>query len=83
MNTKLTLNLDKKVIEQAKKYAQKKQCSLSGLVETYFRFLIDQEQSTPGMEMTPTVKELSGIIQLDDTADIHEDYTDYLLQKYR
>lgn len=35
MNTKLTLNLDKKTIESAKKYAEKKGVSLSSIVEEY------------------------------------------------
>lgn len=35
MNTKLTLNLDKKVIEEAKNYARSNRVSLSKLIENY------------------------------------------------
>jgi hypothetical protein len=36
MNTKLTLTLEKEVIEIAKKYAKEKGQSLSEIVENYF-----------------------------------------------
>ncbi|MEM6806223.1 MAG: DUF6364 family protein [Bacteroidota bacterium] len=35
MNTKLTLSLNKEVIEQAKKYAKTHNVSLSSLIENY------------------------------------------------
>ncbi|RJP33800.1 MAG: hypothetical protein C4527_03745 [Candidatus Omnitrophota bacterium] len=83
MDAKLTLKLNKEIIEQAKHYAQEKQCSLSWLVESYFRFLIERKQSSSIPEISSTVKELSGIIQLDDNEKIRDDYTNYLLQKYQ
>ncbi|MCP4666097.1 MAG: hypothetical protein GY849_07000 [Deltaproteobacteria bacterium] len=83
MNTKLTLNLDKNIIEQAKRYAQKQHRSVSALVENYFRFLIAREQPSSPPQISPTVQELSGIIQLDEEMDIREEYTNYLLEKYR
>ena len=39
MNTKLTLNIDKGVIEQAKIFAQKNNVSLSKLIERYLNSL--------------------------------------------
>ena len=39
MNTKLTLNLDKGVIEEAKSYAKENKMSLSKLIENYLRSL--------------------------------------------
>jgi hypothetical protein len=38
MNVKLTLNLNKDIIEQAKLYARDKNQSLSSLVQNYFIF---------------------------------------------
>ena len=38
MNVKLTLNLDAKVIEMAKKYALENGVSLSEVVEEYLKF---------------------------------------------
>ncbi len=82
MNTKLTLLLDKDIIEQAKRYAHDQQQSLSALVENYFRFLLGREHSLVSSNISPTVQELSGIIHLDSTDDVDEAYTDYLLEKY-
>lgn len=81
MDTELTLKLDKDIIEQIMIYTQNKQQSLSALVETYFQTLLSREQSSS--EISPIVRELSGIIRLEDNTDIHENYTDYLLRKYR
>jgi hypothetical protein len=39
METKLTLSLDKEIIEQAKKYAKQQKTSLSKIVENYFYYL--------------------------------------------
>jgi len=83
MDAKLTLKLNQEVIEKVKDYAQMKQSSLSKLVETYFRFLLDQEESTTELEISPSIKELSGIIQLEDDENLRDDYTKYLIHKYR
>ena len=39
MTTKLTLTMDKSVIERAKKYAKREERSLSNLVENYLKAL--------------------------------------------
>ena len=39
MNTKLTLNLDKGIIDEAKSYAKNHQVSLSKLIENYLNSL--------------------------------------------
>ena len=39
MNTKLTLTIEKEVIEIAKEYAKEKGQSLSEMVENYFKFV--------------------------------------------
>ena len=44
MNVKLTLNLDAKVIEMAKKYALEKGVSLSEVVEEYLKKLTPSKQ---------------------------------------
>ena len=83
MDAKLTLTLDQDIIEQVKMYAQQTQQSLSALVERYFRYLLDQEQPRTPNNISPTVKELSGIIHLEQDDDLREGYTTYLLEKYR
>ena len=79
METKLTLKLDKTVIQSAKQYAQRRNRSLSGLVEDYFRNLSasdTQRKST----FSPLVEELSGVISENDLKNLS--YTDYLEAKY-
>ena len=79
MDTKLTLKLDKSVIEQAKDYARKKNKSLSKIVEYFFRMLVQAEEDK-SQELTPLVEELSGIIKGD--FDYTETITDYLMEKH-
>jgi predicted nucleic acid-binding protein len=58
MATKLTLTLDKEVIEAAKEYARKNNISLSGIVELYFKAL---SSGARDHKIGPITKELSGI----------------------
>ena len=81
MNVKLTLNLDREIIEQAKLYAREKNQSLSSLVQNYFIFLAEKNQ-VDEIEISPIVKELSGIISLDKDFDIRDEYGSYIQEKY-
>ena len=82
MNTKLTLKLDKDVIEQAKAYAHKKHQSLSALVEQYFRLLVLREEQAEMPEISPGIQHLSGILDPVDADQVREGYTDYVEKKY-
>lgn len=44
MNTKLTLTIEKEVIEIAKKYAKEKGQSLSAMVENYFKLIANNSK---------------------------------------
>ena len=79
METKLTLKLDKAIINSAKKYAQKNNKSLSRLVETYFRNLVSQSDKEK-VKYSPLVEELSGVISEKDINGL--DYVEYLEGKY-
>ena len=81
MNTKLTLSLDKIIIEQAKIYAKSNKVSLSKLIESYLSSLTSKYKSE--IEITPLVKSLSGVISLDKNIDVKNDYTDFLIEKYK
>ena len=81
MNTKLTLSLDKKVIEQAKKYARKKNISLSKLIEAYLHRTSLPEKEEP--VISPLVKSLSGVIKLPKDFNHKKGYSDYLSDKYK
>jgi hypothetical protein len=82
MEAKLTLKLDKGVIEKAKEYAKKKNISLSRMVERYFKAVVEKKQDKE-KKYSPLVEELSGIINLDKDFDFREDYTNYLIEKYQ
>ncbi len=81
MDTKLTLNVDKNVIEQAKEYAKSHKISLSRLVESYLSSLNSKKDRE--IEITPLVKSLSGVIKLENDFNYKESYTDYLIEKYK
>ena len=74
---------NKEVIEQAKTYARQKHQSLSALVEQYFRFLVGREKEHPEQpDISPTVQQLSGILEPVEAETMREEYTDYLERKY-
>lgn len=81
MDTKLTLSLDRSVIEQAKDYAKSHKISLSRLIESYLSSLVIKKERT--IEITPLVKSLSGVINLEKAFDYKKEYTDYLIEKYK
>jgi hypothetical protein len=45
MDTKLTLKLDKQVIDRAKAYATSQKRSLSGIIEAYLKTLIERDKT--------------------------------------
>ena len=81
MDTKLTLNIDKNVIEKAKAYAKSQKISLSRLIESYLASLISQKSKD--IDISPLVESLSGVIELDKGFDYKQKYTDYLIEKYK
>jgi hypothetical protein len=81
MDTKLTLSLDKNVIEQAKKYAKKNNISLSKLIESYLNKVSSSEREMP--DISPLVKSLSGVLSLPKGYDHKKNYGDFLAAKYK
>ncbi|MBK8602328.1 MAG: hypothetical protein IPN87_04270 [Saprospiraceae bacterium] len=81
MDKKLTLSLNKSIIESAKDYAKSNDISLSKLIESYLSTLVKRNKSSP--EITPLVESLSGVISLDKDYDVKDAYADYLLEKYK
>ena len=80
MDTKLTLKLEKMVIDRAKDYAKKQHTSLSRLIENYLLSLTIEPENE---KITPLVKSLSGILDLPNDTDDKEGYGDYLTKKYK
>ena len=81
MGTKLTLSLDDKVIEEAKRFAKRQHRSLSKLVEGYLRQVTKSESAEEAI--TPLVAELSGVLSPAKVDKHKKEYADYLAEKYR
>lgn len=82
MNSKLTLRLDKNLINSAKKYSEKTGQSVSKLVANYFA-LIDVSLSEKPQQIPKLTRELSGILKNQGQAISEEDYGKYLEDKYQ
>lgn len=62
MNTKLTLMLDNTVINKAKNYAKFNKTSLSKMIESYFKSILESKSEETAKLPTIT-KELTGMIK--------------------
>ena len=78
MNTKLTINLDKEIINEAKTYAKSHRVSLSKLIESYLNSLTRETKKKTSV--SPLVESLTGIIPND--YDEKKDYRNYIDKKY-
>lgn len=80
MDTKLTLKLDKLIIESAKEYAKERNISLSKMIENYLQAITNKQKKET--EISPLVQSLIGVIG-NQNEDYQKDYTDYLSKKYQ
>lgn len=78
MTTKLTLTVEKDIIESAKIYAKQNGRSLSPLIENYLNALVQKEN--PKDDLSPKVKELMGSIKLPKDFDYEKELTESLAQ---
>lgn len=86
MDTKLTLKLNKLVIERAKEYAKSHKRSLSKIIESYLQSLTIQEDSENDkgdIQISPFVKNMSSGVHIPADLDLKTDYSDYLAEKYK
>ncbi len=79
MNTKLTLRLNRELIETAKKFSREKNKSLSRLVSDFFE-MIQKEKKGSQEQLPPTVRSLKGILKNSQLK--KDDYKRYLEKKY-
>ncbi len=86
MDTKLTLTLNKDIIEYAKKYAASNQTSLSDLVENYFKALtiaepeVNYQINQPSK--TPIVDSIVGSAKYVELEDLKTEKINRLEAKY-
>lgn len=79
MTTKLTLTVEKNVIEKAKFYARKTDRSLSELVEKYLESLVkdDVEQ-----QLSPKLSKIAGAVKLPKDFDEKKELEEYYKNKH-
>lgn len=86
MDAKLTLKLDKEVIEKAKAYAALNNRSLSRLIEAYLKSLVTMENKEDDegiIRISPFVKSLSSGSHVPSDSDYKREYIDHLDEKYK
>lgn len=81
MTTKLTLTMEGRVIDSAKKYARQKGKSLSDIVENYLKSISTQEVTTE--DLSPKVARLKGVIKLPEDFNYKKEIGNALVKKYR
>ena len=79
MDTKLTLKLDKSIIESAKEYAREKNISLSKIIENYLQLITTNKEAE--IKVSPLVESLIGVIDK-PSKDYKKDYSNYISEKY-
>ena len=81
MNTKLTLTIERTVIERAKNYAKNKDRSLSDLVENYLKIITSEEAETKD-KITPLVNSLKGSFTAPPEFNYKKELSKRLSEKY-
>ena len=82
MNTKLTLNLNAEIINEAKTYAKSHQVSLSKLIENYLNSLLSEKRNDE-LQISDFVKSMSTRTKLTMAIDLKKDRLTYLEEKYK
>lgn len=79
MTTKLTLTVEKSIIERAKAYARSTGRSLSELIESYLETLTENSQS---QELSPKLKKIVGAVNLPKDFNEEKELRSYLEKKH-
>ncbi|HOA07045.1 MAG TPA: DUF6364 family protein [Spirochaetota bacterium] len=84
MQTKLTLSIDKTIIHKAKLYANRREKSLSQIVEDYLKSISANEMpKSTSDNIPPVTKSLAGILKGKDDFDLKSSITEYLEKKHK
>lgn len=82
MNTKLTLTIEREIIERAKKYAKDKNRSLSDIIENYLKILTEKDQINKDKKLNPIVESLKGSFKMPGDMDYKKELRNRLEKKY-
>jgi hypothetical protein len=86
MKKKLTLKINKFVIEKAKKYAASHNRSLSQIIESYLQSHTEQEDTENDnldIQISPFVKSMSSGVHMPTNLEYKVDYVNHLIEKYK
>ncbi|MBO6537437.1 MAG: hypothetical protein JJ966_14540 [Balneolaceae bacterium] len=81
MSNKLTLRLDKELIDRAKKHAKQQGTSVSKLVANYFEAIDSTPRDGSNKKLPPITQSLAGVLEVTDIT--KEDYQEYLEKKHQ
>ena len=82
MNTKLTLTIEREIIDRAKSYAKEKNRSLSDIIENYLKLLTKEEQKSKNKKLNPIVESLKGSFKMPKDMDYKKELLNRLEEKY-
>jgi hypothetical protein len=82
MNTKLTLTIEREIIERAKNYAKDKNRSLSDIIENYLKILTEKEKKDKDQKLNPIVASLKGSFRMPKNMDYKKELRNRLEEKY-
>lgn len=80
MVTKLTLTLEKDIIDRAKEYAHKSGRSLSDVVEAYLEQITGKDEAVQG-KLSPRLKKLFGTVKIPKNLDHKKEIKKILIEK--
>lgn len=83
MDAKLTLKLNKNIIEKAKVYASSNKRSLSRMIESYLENLVESSNNENEIEISPFVKSLSSGVKLPSDINYKDEYGSHQEEKYK
>jgi len=81
MNTKLTLNIERGLINKAKKYARNQHRSLSDIVENYLS-LITSHRKRDRFKLTSNIRSLKGTVKVSKKINYKKELAKSLSNKY-
>jgi formiminotetrahydrofolate cyclodeaminase len=80
MTTKLTLTVEKAIIEKAKSYAKRTGRSLSELIEKYLESITNDEKNDA--QISPNLRKIVGAVKLPKNFDEEKELRTYLEKKH-
>lgn len=82
MDSKLTIKLDKSIIDEAKVYAASQNRSLSRLIESYLQSLVKSSKIRDNSGISPFVRSISAGSKIPKDLDYKEEYLQHISEKY-